>query len=118
MMERSSNGAAEHGRLDIESMRRAAEQACALLKTLGNPDRLMLLCHLTQGEYCVSELEEISGLRQPSLSQQLGVLRDEALVTTRRAGKQIFYSMASKESIAVMGVLYELYCKPSAEQGA
>ncbi len=78
---------------------------------LANQDRLLLLCQMSQGEYCVSELEETTGVRQPTLSQQLTVLRDEAMVNTRREGKQIFYSIASKEAMAVMKVLYELYCK-------
>lgn len=97
-------------RLNLQEMQAAAAQACGLLKTLGNPDRLLLLCQLTQGEYCVSELETMLGIQQPTLSQQLGVLREEKLVQTRREGKQIFYSLASEEAIAVMKVLYELYC--------
>ena len=96
--------------LNLHDMQAAAARACALLKVLGNPHRLMLLCQLTQGEYCVSELEEMTGIRQPTLSQQLTVLRDEAMVNTRREGKQIYYTIASKEAMAVMQVLYELYC--------
>ena len=98
-------------RFDPAAMHAAASQACALLKVLANPDRLLLLCQLTQGPLCVSELENILGIQQPTLSQQLGVLRDEALVTTRREGKQIFYSIASGEATAVMQVLYQLYCE-------
>ncbi|MBC7414396.1 MAG: winged helix-turn-helix transcriptional regulator [Herminiimonas sp.] len=98
-------------------MRSAASQACGLLKVLANRDRLLLLCQLTQGELCVSELESTLGIQQPTLSQQLGVLRDEALVTTRREGKQIFYSIASTEAMAIMQVLYQLYCaKPNGER--
>lgn len=101
-------------KLNLQEMRAAAAQACALLKTLGNPDRLLLLCQLTRGEYCVSELESMLGILQPTLSQQLGVLREEKLVNTRREGKQIYYSLASKEATAVMKVLYEQFCtKPS-----
>jgi ArsR family transcriptional regulator len=96
---------------DPAAMHAAASQACGLLKVLANPDRLLLLCQLTQGPLCVSELENILGIQQPTLSQQLGVLRDEALVTTRREGKQIFYSIASSEAMAVMQVLYQLYCE-------
>lgn len=92
-------------------MQAAAAKACALLKVLTNPDRLMLLCQLSQGEHCVSELESALGIAQPTLSQQLGVLRDEKVVTTRRAGKQIYYAIASDEALAVMRTLYELYCK-------
>ena len=96
--------------IDLDAMQSAASQACGLLKVLANPDRLLLLCQLTQGEHCVSELESVLGIEQPTLSQQLGVLREQQLVTTRRAGKQIFYSIASKEAWAVMQVLYELFC--------
>jgi ArsR family transcriptional regulator len=78
---------------------------------LGNRDRLLLLCQLSQGEYCVSELESLLQIQQPTLSQQLGVLREEQLVATRREGKQIFYQIASKEALAVMQVLYEQFCK-------
>ena len=97
--------------IDFDVLRQSAAQACGLLKVLANQDRLLLLCQMSQGEYCVSELEETTGVRQPTLSQQLTVLRDEAMVNTRREGKQIFYSIASKEAMAVMKVLYELYCK-------
>lgn len=98
---------------DSAAMHAAASQACGLLKVLANPDRLLLLCQLAQGPLCVSELESIVGIHQPTLSQQLGVLRDEALVTTRREGKQIFYSIASTEAMAVMQVLYQLFCNKS-----
>jgi DNA-binding transcriptional ArsR family regulator len=97
--------------IDLESMQAAALQATGLLKVLVNPDRLLLLCQMTQGEYCVADLEELTGIKQPTLSQQLTVLREEEMVTTRREGKQIFYNIASKEAMAVMRVLYELYCK-------
>lgn len=96
--------------IDLESLRAAALRATGLLKVLSNSDRLLLLCQMTQGEYKVGDLEELTGIKQPTLSQQLTVLREEEMVTTRREGKQIFYSIASKEALAVMQVLYELYC--------
>lgn len=103
-------------KLDLLAMQTAATRACGLLKVLGNPDRLMLLCQLTQGEFCVSELEALLGIQQPTLSQQLGVLREEGLVSTRREGKQIYYKIESKEAAAIMGVLYELFCQPGKEE--
>lgn len=99
--------------LDLQQMRAAAAQACALLKVLGNPDRLMLLCHLSQGEHAVGELESLLGIGQPTLSQQLTVLRKEQLVGTRREGKQIFYRIDSNEALALMQVLYQQFCLPS-----
>ena len=100
-------------KLDVQAMQVAAVRASRLLKALANPDRLLLLCQLTQGEHCVSEMEALVGVLQPTLSQQLGVLRQEGLVSTRREGKQIFYSIASSDALAVMQVLYERFCAPS-----
>lgn len=99
--------------LDMQAMQLAATKASRLLKALANPDRLLLLCQLTQGEHCVSEMEALVGVLQPTLSQQLGVLRQEGLVTTRREGKQIFYSIASKDALTVLQVLYQQFCMPS-----
>lgn len=96
--------------LDIEAMRVAAGQATSLLRTLANPDRLLLLCQLSQGEKSVGELEVLLGIVQPTLSQQLGVLRQEKVVSTRRAGKQIFYSVNDPKALVVLNQLYALYC--------
>ncbi|WP_019938714.1 metalloregulator ArsR/SmtB family transcription factor [Bordetella sp. FB-8] len=96
--------------IDLSLMHLSAEKACMLLKVLANPDRLLLMCQLSQGEWCVSDLEKQLEIRQPTLSQQLGVLREHGLVATRREGKSIFYSIVSKEAIAVMNVLYDQFC--------
>jgi DNA-binding transcriptional ArsR family regulator len=97
--------------LDLEKMRTSASKACRLMKVIALPDRLMLLCQLSQGEKRVGELEEILGIVQPTLSQQLTVLREEGLVTTRREGKNIYYQIASPQALAVMNVLFEQFCR-------
>lgn len=96
--------------LDIQALQAAAGQAVGMLKLLANPDRLLLLCQLTQGEQCVSELESRLGIRQPTLSQQLGVLRQEGLVQTRRDGKHIFYRVGDEKALTILQLLYQLYC--------
>ena len=96
--------------IDPARLRGAAGQAVGALKLLANEDRLLLLCQLSQGELCVSDLEEELGIRQPTLSQQLGVLRTEGVVTTRRQGKNIFYSVADPAVLEILTVLYGLYC--------
>lgn len=96
--------------LNVEQMREAAGQATAMLRVLANEDRLLLLCQLTQGEVCVSELEELLGIRQPTLSQQLGILRSEEIVSTRREGKKIFYQVSDSRAVSVLATLYGLYC--------
>ena len=95
--------------IDTETLRNAAAQAVAALKLLANEDRL-LLCQLSQGELCVSELEEQLGIRQPTLSQQLGVLRTEGVVSTRHQGKNIYYSVADPAMLEILAVLYRFYC--------
>jgi DNA-binding transcriptional ArsR family regulator len=96
--------------IDPEALRSAAGKAVGALKVLANEDRLLLLCQLSQGEMCVSDLEEALGIHQPTLSQQLGVLRNEGVVQTRREGKSIFYSVADPSMLEILAVLYRLYC--------
>jgi DNA-binding transcriptional ArsR family regulator len=93
-----------------EVLRGAAAEAVTALKLLANTERLLLLCQLSQGEMCVSELEEALDIHQPTLSQQLGVLRTEGVVNTRREGKNIFYSIADDRLVQILAVLYRLYC--------
>ena len=96
--------------LDPELLRGAAGQAVGVLKMLANEDRLLLLCQLSQGERCVSELEAQLGIRQPTLSQQLGALRNEGVVDTRREGKNIYYSVAHPATLEILALLYRLFC--------
>jgi ArsR family transcriptional regulator len=96
--------------IDPLVLRAAATQAVGTLKVLANEDRLLLLCQLSQGEMSVSDLQEKLDIQQPTLSQQLGVLRAEGVVHTRREGKRIFYSIANADLLKVINVLYALYC--------
>ena len=100
--------------IDPEILRQAATQAVAALKLLANENRLLLLCQLSQGEMGVSELEEVLGIRQPTLSQQLGLLRTDGVVSTRREGKNIYYSIADPAMLEIVAVLYRLYCPKEA----
>ena len=97
---------------NLTDMDVAAAGAARLLKALANEDRLLILCNLAAGEKNVTELQEILGLRQPTLSQQLSRLRYEGLVEFRRDGKSIHYRLASDEAAKVIEVLYEIYCAP------
>ncbi len=100
---------------DIVAMRAAAKSASSALRSLANEDRLLLLCQLSHGEKSVSELELAVDIRQPTLSQQLGVLRNEGMVTTRRDGKRIIYAIADPNILTLLATLYSLYCP--AEEG-
>lgn len=96
-------------------MRRGvAGKAIVALKLLANEDRLLLLYQLSQGEMCVSDLERKLSIHQPTLSQQLSVLRNEGVVNTRRAGKNVFYSVADPALLEILAALYRLYCSSKA----
>jgi DNA-binding transcriptional ArsR family regulator len=95
---------------DLTRIRASARMVSALLRALANEDRLLLLCQMAQGERSVGELEADLDIHQPTLSQQLAVLRAEGLVTTRREGKRVFYAVAEPKVLALLGTLYTLYC--------
>lgn len=105
----------EDKQISLDLMRQAAGQACDVLRILANEDRLLLLCQLSLGEKAVGELEATLGIHQPTLSQQLAVLRSDGLVNTRREGKRIFYSIADPNVLALLEVLYQLYCPQQEE---
>jgi len=93
--------------IDPVSMCNSADQACQLVKALSNPDRLVLLCQLLSSEKTVGELEAITGIAQPTLSQQLGILRRSALVSSRRGNRNsIYYRMTSGPAIAVIRTIF------------
>ena len=99
-----------NSKINLKKMQASADEACRLMKVLSNRDRMLLLCEISQGEKCVGELEESLDIHQPTLSQQLTVLRNEELVETRREGKQIYYSLSSSPVLDVTGILYKNYC--------
>lgn len=95
---------------ETRDMSSRAAEAAAYLKTLAHEGRLMLLCHLGESEKSVGELENLLDIRQAAVSQMLARLRDEGLVTTRRDGKTIYYSLADENTAEVIGLLHSLFC--------
>ncbi len=97
--------------MEIAELQENASKASDLLKVMANQSRLMILCHLLNGEQSVQQLQGHVGLSQSALSQQLAILRGQQLVATRREAQSVFYSLASSEAETLIGTLYELYCK-------
>jgi len=95
----------------MEQLKSKAPQAADLLRQLANPNRLLILCHISQEERSVGQLEQDLGLRQPGLSQQLAELRQSGLVKTRRESRSIYYSIADERAEAVMAMLYDIFCR-------
>ena len=95
---------------DMDKMMASACDASALLKAISHEGRLMILCALVTGEKSVTELEELLHARQAAVSQQLARLRMEGLVTPRREGKAIYYSLADDRPRRILEVMYEMFC--------
>ncbi|MCU9838145.1 MULTISPECIES: helix-turn-helix transcriptional regulator [Ruegeria] len=91
-------------------MESRAAHAAAFLKTLAHEGRLMILCHLGAGEKSVGQLENLLDIRQAAVSQMLARLREEGLVSTRREGKTVFYSLSDTNTEQLIGLLYSLFC--------
>ena len=98
---------------DLTAMRERAEEASRLLKALGNPQRLRVLCLLVSSELSVGQINERVALSQSALSQHLAVLREEGLVHTRREAQTIFYSLAKGPAQTLIIALHGIYCAPS-----
>lgn len=96
---------------EMDRMSTNARMAAQFLKAISHEGRLMILCHLATGEKSVSELEKLLSARQASVSQQLARLRQDELVTPRRDGKTIYYSLADERPQKIMDVVYDLFCK-------
>lgn len=79
-----------------------ANEATALLKALAHPVRLLICCHLRNQEMSVGDIENTLGIRQPRLSRELGKLRDEGLVNTRRQSKLVFYTLSDTKRVRAM----------------
>jgi ArsR family transcriptional regulator len=95
---------------DLKIMRRRAGQAAAILRVLSHEARLRVLCDLVEGERTAGDLVDRSGLSQSALSQHLGKLRDQGIVTTRRDGQTIYYRLADPDAMRILQTLYDIYC--------
>ena len=97
-------------------MQSRAAAAAAFLKAIANDCRLLILCELLKGERSVGDLAPVVGLSQSALSQHLARLRRHGLVKTRRQSQTIHYSLADPGVAAVIGALYERFCRPAADR--
>ncbi len=96
--------------MQLQTMEQTATRVSSLLKLLSHRDRLMVLCHLSQGEMAAGEIAEALEKKAPAMSQQLAVLRREGLIEARREGQSIYYRIADEDAVAIMGFLYERFC--------
>jgi DNA-binding transcriptional ArsR family regulator len=100
-------------KIQADDMLAAADQASELLKALSNRHRLLIVCQLIEKERSVGELAGLLNLRDSTVSQHLALLRRDGLVTARRDGQTIWYSIGSAPARELVGTLYQVYCAPA-----
>lgn len=104
-------------RQELAVMEEKAGLVAETLSAMANPNRLLILCHLAEREKTVGELVEAISLAQSAVSQHLARMRALRLVKARRAGKQVYYVLASDAVASIMKTLYRVYCAaPSARK--
>lgn len=99
--------------IDSGAMRSAADKASELLKSLSNPHRLLILCHLNDGEKSVGQMADFLELRDSTVSQHLALLRRDGIIVGRRDGQTIWYRIENDVSREIIAVLYRAYCPPN-----
>jgi ArsR family transcriptional regulator, virulence genes transcriptional regulator len=98
--------------MSLEAFERNASEVAAVLRSLANRRRLMVLCRLAEhGEMRVGDLAEAAGLSQSALSQHLARLREEGLVAFRRESQSLWYRIADARCEALLTTLHQLYCQ-------
>lgn len=98
---------------DAAALRARVGEASRFLKKLANPDRLQVACALIEGEKSVRALEDMLGIRQPGLSQQLAELREAGFITARKDGKAVFYSLCDERIKIFITTMHQLFCAPA-----
>jgi DNA-binding transcriptional ArsR family regulator len=101
---------------DAVALAAHAADAATYLKALGHDGRLMILCFLSSGPKSVTELENLLSSRQAVVSQQLARLRFEGLVSARREGQAIYYSILDPKVRDTLRLLDRLFCKPGPDR--
>lgn len=99
--------------MNIQDLEYKADEASELLSLMSSPHRLRILCLLIEGEMSVGELAEITKLRQSAVSQNLALLRAHKIVSARKEGTTVFYSIDHPGAEAVIQTLHGIYCKPA-----
>ena len=99
--------------MDLETMQASAQRASDMMKLLGHPHRLMILCELKMGEKSVGELSKSVGIAQSPLSQHLALMRYEDVVESRRDAQTVYYSLKEGEASQLIQAMYEIFCVPN-----
>lgn len=97
--------------MNLELMQSKCEEVAGMMKAIAHPQRLILMCHLSEGEKSVSELLELCHISQSQLSQFLTRMHREKLLNVRREGSFSYYRIADKNITKLIQSIHKIFCK-------
>ena len=96
--------------MNIDDIHTKAPEVASLLKSLAHPKRLLLVCNLLDGEKTVGELEDLCGMGQSQTSQYLKRLELENILSSKREGRFIYYTIKNKKITKLITQLQKIFC--------
>lgn len=93
---------------DLSELKANADTMAGKLRLMSNPDRLIMLCRMDEGEVSVGELVALTGLSQSSVSQHLAMLREEGVVGIRNEAQTRYYRLTDRVVSATIHTLCDL----------
>lgn len=94
----------------FRELTRNCESTARVLKALSHPHRLQLLCHMAHGDKTVGELESLCGASQSAVSQFLGRMKSEGLVSSIKEGQFVRYRISDPRILKTIQALQDIYC--------
>lgn len=94
----------------LDQMRENCHEVAGLLKHFSHPQRLLILCYLSEGERTVSEIQEAAGLSQSQTSQFLKRMEAHELVCSRREGNHSYYAVQSPDVLKLLKAMKKIFC--------
>lgn len=98
---------------DLGELKANANLMAGKLKLMSNPERLLMLCRMDEGEVSVGELVTLTGLSQSSVSQHLAMLREEGVVGIRSKAQTRYYRLTDRVVSATIHALCDLCAETS-----
>ena len=99
-------------RKEVQLLAQAAdiEHTSRSLKAMSHPLRLKILCILGSREVCVQAIVDNVGTSQSNISQQLAILRDKGILSSRKDANKVFYRVAAQRTLQLIGMMQEVFC--------
>ena len=97
--------------MDMKAMHERCEEVSSLLKHFSHPQRLLILCYLSDGEKQVTEIHQAVGLSQSQTSQFLKRMQSEGLLGMRREKNFSFYYIINPDVLKLLKSMQKIFCQ-------